>query len=237
MSKIIIFSGAGLDAPSGIRTFRDSNGLWNEHKIDDVCNERTWINNYELVHEFYNERRKDLKNVSPNKAHKVLKEIEQEFDNVINITMNVSDLLDRENISNTKLHGDLTKMECSKCGHIFDIGYEMYDKERKCPKCNGYRTVKPHIVFFGGQAPNYKVLYEVFGEPFTEDDIIIVIGTLGNVVPIQSLIRYKDCKKILCNMEKSMYLSEEFFDEVYYESIETAIPKIKDFIKDVRGVY
>ena len=72
--KIIIFSGAGLDAPSGVRTFRDADGLWNEHKIEDVCTQSTWKRNFDLVHEFYNQRRTDLKGTEINHAHKVIKE-------------------------------------------------------------------------------------------------------------------------------------------------------------------
>lgn len=233
MGKIIFFSGAGLDAPSGIRTFRDANGLWNDHKIEDVCTESTWIKNYDLVHDFYNERRRQLKEVEPNIAHKVLKEIQDEYNDVIHLTMNVSDLLDREGVDNIKLHGNLREIICPKCFHKFDIGYEAYNLESKCENCNGYKALKPNIVFFGGEAPNYMKLYNVV-ENIQKDDIVVVIGTMGNVVDVQSLFGMKNCYKILCNMEKSEYILDGCFNEVYYESIETAILKIRDSIKKIK---
>jgi len=129
--KIVIFSGAGLDAPSGIRTFRDANGLWNEHKIEDVCSESSWKKNFNLVHSFYNQRRTDLKNVEPNHAHKVIKRITDKYgkDTVLNVTMNVSDLQERVDLECLHVHGELTKMQCEACGNNWDIGYNEFNPE------------------------------------------------------------------------------------------------------------
>jgi len=237
--KIIIFSGAGLDAPSGIKTFRDSDGLWNEHKIEDVCTQSTWRDNFELVHKFYNDRRTNLKEVEPNHAHKVIKEIVDKYgkENVINVTMNVSDLLERAGIECLHVHGELTKMECEDCGNNWDIGYEKFNTEKdKCPECGAIKGVKPKIVFFGGSAGMYSYMNRAFEHTMNKDTIVIIIGTQGNVVDVESKLINTPCKKILCNMQASADINVKKigFDKVYYESIETAIDKIKEDIDEFR---
>ena len=235
--KIIIFSGAGLDAPSGIRTFRDANGLWNEHKIEDVCTERTWKKNFELVHNFYNERRKELKDVEPNYAHKVITEIINKYgkENVYNITMNVSDMFERLNTEVLHVHGELIKMECSHCYHNWNIDYNSFDITKdRCPECSSLKSVRPKIVFFGGPAPLYSYLNRAFSHAINKDSIVIVIGTQGNVVDVEDLLLGTKCKKILCNMEESEDIDVDLikFNEVYYENIETSIDKVFQFIKN-----
>ncbi|MDF1878425.1 NAD-dependent deacetylase [Sulfurimonas sp. SAG-AH-194-C20] len=230
--KIIIFSGAGLDAPSGIKTFRDTDGLWNEHKIEDVCTQSTWKKNFELVHEFYNARRNDLKNAMPNHAHKIIAKITEKYgkDTVLNITMNVSDLQERVGIECLHVHGELTKMECEACGATWDIGYKSFDiNTEKCPKCESLKGVRPKIVFFGGRAPLYSYMLRAFEYALHPDSIIIIIGTQGNVVNIENNLISTPCKKILCNMEASTDIDckKIGFNKVYYESIETAIEKIE----------
>ena len=230
--KIIIFSGAGLDAPSGVQTFRDTNGLWNEHKIEDVCTESTWKKNFNLVHNFYNQRRMELANVEPSHAHKVIKEINDLYPgDVINMTMNVSDLQERVGVECLHVHGELTKMVCANCGHKWNIGYEAWNNEA-CSECNKIDGVRPDIVFFGGQAPMYTYLWRGFEHTMHPDSIVIIIGTQGNVVSVEDNLVGTHCKKILCNMQSSgdINVKKIKFDKVYYESIETAIDKIKDDI-------
>src|ERR1017187_8933332 len=107
--KIVIFSGAGLDAESGVETFRSKNGLWNNHRIEDVATPEGWKKDRKKVLDFYNERRKQMPDVKPNAAHEALAKLEERFD-VINITQNVSDLLERGGSKNIiHLHGELTK--------------------------------------------------------------------------------------------------------------------------------
>lgn len=232
--KTIIFSGAGLSAESGISTFRDSNGLWENHKIDDVCNERTWKQNFQMVHDFYNARRSQLAEVEPNDAHKAIAEFQKTNDVVI-ITQNVDDLLERAGCTDViHVHGELTKMECTACGYIYSIGYDTFNcLEDRCPKCNSRRGVKPHIVFFGGQAPFYKSMYKHFDILDEADTQLIVVGTMGNVVPIANMIssrgHYKKvvkAKTVLCNLEPSQDLPESLFDEVYYDKATIVLPKI-----------
>lgn len=236
--KIIIFSGAGLSAESGISTFRDSNGLWENHKIEEICNESTWKKNFEKVHNFYNERRVQLATVQPNEAHKTIKRMYDKFgDDLIIMTQNVDDLLERAGISRENilhLHGFLTEMQCTACGNIWDIGYSEFNTETdRCPVCNSLNGVKPNIVFFGGQAPAYTYLYRAL--KYLEHPLskLIVIGTLGNVVPVDDFTKHiNKSKKILNNLEKSEWINGDNFGKVFYEPATTALPKIEELLKD-----
>ena len=246
--KIVIFTGAGLSAPSGIKTFRGSGGLWENHNINEICNEGTWKKNFDSVHTFYNARRKQMNSVEPNHAHRRLAELQSKYpDEVVLITQNVDNLLEKSGCKNVlHVHGELNKMECTACGiDAWDIGDRDWDqKTERCPKCNSRKGIKPFVVLFGGVAPMYfqmgKELEEV---AMDNDSILVVLGTQGNVVPIASGICYfldpyspfsfRNAKKtinahtILNNMEANHdSLPEVLFDEIYYESCETAIDKI-----------
>ena len=231
--KIIIFSGAGISAESGIKTFRGANGLWENHKIDEICNQYTWEQNYDLVHEFYNQRRLQLAQVKPNYAHDIVAQIKEKYQNdCIVITQNIDDMFERAGCKNViHVHGELTKMECMSCSNIFDIGYEEFSIGDKCPKCSGH-NIKPFIVFFGGQAPKYMDMYDAFTHLQNEDSIAVVIGTLGNVVQINANLEIMDCHKILNNLEKSPYIDDSQFDRVYYEEATSAIEKIEADINE-----
>lgn len=233
--KIIIFSGAGISQPSGISTFRDSNGLWENHKIEEICNENAWKNNFEAVHKFYNQRRTQLAEVQPNIAHKTVAKIIEKYgeENVINVTQNVDDLFERAGVEALHLHGDLTRLKCEACGHNWSVGHQAFNIETdRCSKCNSLKAVRPDIVFFYGHAPNYIEMYKAFDYTMHKNSIVIVIGTMGNVVNISQMLWSTPCKKILCNMEESEYIKTDNFDAVYYESVETAIHKIVQNIED-----
>ena len=229
MSKIVIFSGAGISAESGIPTFRDKNGLWENHKVEDVADYNTWKDNYDLVHKFYNERRNDLLTVEPNAAHHAVSRWINEYKNVIVITQNIDDLFERAGCSNViHLHGDLQELKCEACGEIWNIGYGSWDnKISLCPnlKCNSHKCVKPNVVFFHENAPLYHVL-DMTLESLEHDDTFVVIGTMGNVVPIGSYLRYAPGMKILNNLEPNIALPNDVFDHTFYMPASKAIVKI-----------
>lgn len=232
--KIIIFSGAGISAESGISTFRDTNGLWENYSIEEICNQNSWKHNFEAVHTFYNQRRLELNEVKPNKAHKSVATLKQIYgEDCYVITQNVDDLFERAGCRDVlHVHGELRKMECNACGHIWDIGYNLFDINKdRCPKCNSLKGVKPYIVFFGGLAPKYKEMYRAFEATKHKDSIVVVIGTMGNVIHIESLLKHKLCKKILNNLEVSKYIDDTIFDKVYYDKATKVIDKIE---KDIR---
>lgn len=121
--KIVVFSGAGIDAESGISTFRDANGLWENHRIEDVCSFHTWEDNYDLVHKFYDDRREQLGTVFPNVAHTLVSYWQKKY-TCLNITTNVSDLFERAGVKDTvHLHGFLPEVKNVETGKISNIGY------------------------------------------------------------------------------------------------------------------
>ena len=238
--KIIIFSGAGLSAESGISTFRDSNGLWENHKIEEICNEHTWKANFSKVHFFYNQRRIQLANVIPNEAHNAIKRMHDKFgDDMLVITQNVDPLLEsagilKENILH--LHGFLTEMQCTDCGNVWDIGYSEFNIETdRCPRCSSLKGVKPNIVFFNSKAPMYTYLYRALEYLEHPKSKLIIVGTLGNVLPVDSFTSHiHKSKKILNNLEESEYIDAENFEHIFYEPATTALPKIEEILKDWR---
>lgn len=233
--KIIIFSGAGLSAESGISTFRDSNGLWENYKIEDVCNENTWRKNFDLVHSFYNQRRIQLKDAEPNEAHKTIKRLYNRFgDDLIIITQNVDNLIEKAGIPENKiihLHGRLEYVQCQCCENRWKIYYNEFKPNiDSCPECNSF-DVKPFIVFFNGQAPEYLKLYNTLDTFRKAGGYFVVVGTMGNVVSIDDLLRgIPKNLKILNNLEPSKYINSQKYGQVFYEPATIALPKIEKFL-------
>lgn len=182
MKKIVVFTGAGISAESGIQTFRDSDGIWNNYKIEDVATANAWLYNREQLLDFYNLRHKELQNVKPNKAHKILANLEKDFDVKI-ITQNVDDLHERAGSTNVlHLHGELTKKRSCLDKTIYDWSYgEDLSTSSVAPDGSAMR---PHIVFFGEAVPNMDLAYEIAYEA----DILIVIGTSLNVYPAADIL-------------------------------------------------
>lgn len=201
---LYIFTGAGISAESGIQTFRGNDGLWDNHKISEICNINTWIQNYDKVHDFYNERRKLLGSVTPNRAHEMIATWSKKYDATV-FTQNVDDLLEKAGCQNViHLHGFLTEMVCQKCGKKTDIGYNSWTPDvalEHHQHCNGTKKlfIKPNVVFFHEMAPKYKILYDTL-ENLTSEDIFIVMGTSFQVIPIDAELFDTPCKKILADI-------------------------------------
>lgn len=201
--KIVIFSGAGVSRESGILTFRDNkDGLWNNHKVDDVATPEGWRKNRELVINFYNERRRQLPDVQPNDAHKLIAELEKDFDVTI-VTQNVDDLHERAGSTNIiHLHGELTKARGAFYNHkpsptdqVYDIGYNDINIGDTCAVTGS--QLRPHIVWFGEYPFGVELAYQKIGEA----DILIIVGTslqigytlnLLTEVPLEAKIYFVD---------------------------------------------
>lgn len=186
MKKLVVLTGAGMSAESGISTFRDSGGLWEQYKIEDVATPEAWERNPALVHHFYNLRREQLINAAPNAGHIGLAALEKHFDVKI-ITQNVDNL--HERAGSTKvlhLHGELMKMRSTGPSHEV---YEVYPQKIDfkvgdlCPK--GY-PLRPHIVWFGEEVPNYEIALEIVQSA----DMVVIIGTSMQVYPAAGLLHY-----------------------------------------------
>lgn len=190
--KIVVLTGAGISAESGISTFRDANGLWENHDIMEVASIDGYLKNPELVQDFYNQRRKQLFDVTPNAAHYFLQELENEFDVTI-ITQNVDDLHERAGSKNIiHLHGELRKAKSDKDENLV---YDWNDDIKIGDLAEDRNQLRPAIVWFGEMVPMMdNAIDEVL-----KADILIVIGTSLQVYPAASLLDYASVKtQIIC---------------------------------------
>jgi len=237
MPKLVVLSGAGLSAPSGVSTFRDKDGLWTKHDLDQVCDIITWKDNRELVHSFYNGLRADLAKAKPTAGHAMVAGWKNIYPNRTTVlTQNVDDLLERAGCHGVvHLHGCLQDMHCTACGDRWNIGYTAWDPEKdRCPDCNSPKGVKPGVVFFRETAPKYASLYQAFRK-LTEKDTVVIIGTSGQVVNVDFLVFDTPAFTILNNMEPSPYINEDHFDRVYHSSIEIAADEIDRLVRERMG--
>lgn len=184
--KLVISTGAGISAESGISTFRDADGLWEQYPVMDVASAEGFARNPALVHEFYNARRKQLLTVEPNDAHRGLVELEDNFD-VMVITQNVDNLHERAGSSKVlHLHGELMKIRSMKVeSRIYELTPDNLETSPKTRDKYG-DPVRPHIVFFQEAVPNIELAIDWVQEA----DIFVVIGTSLNVYPAAGLLRY-----------------------------------------------
>ena len=180
---LVVLTGAGISAESGIKTFRDANGLWEGHDVMEVASPKGFAKNPELVLDFYNQRRRQLKNVSPNKAHKTLAELEKDY-KVSVITQNVDDLHERGGSTDVlHLHGELRKIRST--GNINDIKHWEDDIVIGDTCKNGYQ-LRPHIVWFGEDVPLIDKAIEICETA----DILLIIGTSMQVYPAATLMNF-----------------------------------------------
>lgn len=191
--KLVVLTGAGISAESGIQTFRGGNGLWDNEPVEAVASIEGWYDDPERVINFYNKRRAQLATVQPNRAHIILKELEEQFDVTV-VTQNVDNLHERAGSSHIiHLHGELTKVRPVDCytdqdryseRYVTDIGYEPIHIGDTGGPHN--RQLRPHIVWFGEQVPNLEMAVQAVSEA----DILLIVGTSMQVYPAASLYRY-----------------------------------------------
>jgi len=184
MQHLVVLTGAGISAESGIKTFRDQDGLWENYDVMEVASYDGWLRNQDLVLQFYNDRRHQLKSAQPNAGHKGLVELEKYF-NVSVITQNVDDLHERAGSKNIlHLHGELTKARSTKNpAYITDIRYNDINTGDLCPEG---AQLRPHIVWFGEEVPAISEAISIIQKA----DLFVIIGTSLNVYPAAGLIDY-----------------------------------------------
>ncbi len=182
MEKIVVFTGAGVSAESGIKTFRDQGGLWEQHDITDVATPEGFAKNPELVLEFYNERRRNVLDSEPNKAHRAVARLEEGYE-VDVITQNIDDLHERAGSSNVlHLHGEILKARSSlDPSLLYDVGREGIKLGDKCEKGS---QLRPHVVWFGEPVPAMEKALRLTQTA----DIILTVGTSLNVYPAAGLV-------------------------------------------------
>jgi NAD-dependent deacetylase len=191
MKRLVILTGAGMSSESGIKTFRDSGGLWEEYNVTEVATPGAWAKNRDLVLRFYNERRRQLEGCKPNEGHIGLANLEKYFDVRI-ITQNIDDLHERAGSTKiTHLHGELTMARSTvNPSLLYKIGYSDINPGNCCEKGS---QLRPHIVWFGEEVPMMDEAVIIAAEA----DIFVVIGSSLNVYPAAGLINYAPQKASL----------------------------------------
>ncbi len=184
MKKIIVLSGAGISAESGLKTFRDSDGLWENYRIEDVATPSAWKTNRQVVLEFYNERRKQIIEAAPNPAHIALATLQEKFDVTI-ITQNIDDLHERAGSKKVlHLHGEIFKSRSSiDPSLIYPVNGSLLNEGETCEKGS---QLRPHIVWFGELVPALEEAADIVSRA----DIFIVVGTSLAVYPAASLVHF-----------------------------------------------
>ncbi len=216
--KIAVLTGAGISAESGLKTFRDSNGLWEGHDVMEVASPQGFAANPELVLEFYNQRRRQLLEVAPNAAHLALSEMEKEHEVVI-VTQNVDDLHERAGSSRVvHLHGELLKVRST-----FDETLVMDWREdlNLGDLCEFNHQLRPHIVWFGEAVP----MIEVAAELVMAADCVMIVGTSMQVYPAAGLIQYASPNAQVHFVDPNPSISSSERITVYSEKATTGVPK------------
>ena len=219
MKNLVVFTGAGISAESGLGTFRDSGGLWENYKIEEVATLEAFVKNPELVLDFYNLRRRQMIKSKPNNAHYSLNLLEKKF-NLSIITQNVDDLHERSGSKNVlHLHGQLNQSMSTNDGRVYDIEGSELNIGDCCPLGS---QLRPNVVWFGEMVPNIQIATEIVAKA----DIFIIIGTSLNVYPAASLLNYvsESCRVILIDKDPVMVDGIE----ILAESATIGVPKIVD---------
>lgn len=201
--NIVILTGAGISAESGLKTFRDSGGLWENHRVEDVATPQGFAQNPKLVQRFYNLRRQQLKEAEPNPAHIALAELEQQWQgNFLMVTQNVDNLHERAGSKHVlHMHGELQKVSCQRSLEVF-FWTDDVTIDTLCPCCNIAGSLRPYIVWFG-EIPLYM---DTIAEALIQCDIFVAIGTSGLVYPAAGFVheaKYHAATTIECNLEPS----------------------------------
>ncbi len=223
IQSIVILTGAGISAESGINTFRASDGLWENHSVDDVATPEGFDRNPEMVHQFYNQRRRQLfdEGIRPNPAHLALARLEREFrGEVLLITQNVDNLHERAGSKNLlHLHGELLKMRCQETHMVFDARDDLcFDSLCRCCQIQG--NLRPHIIWFG-EIPLHM---QQINRALESCDLFMAIGTSGNVYPASGFYEVAKIRKAH-TVELNLQETGSSFDEHIYGPASVVVPQ------------
>lgn len=222
--KIAVLTGAGVSAESGIKTFRDSDGLWEGHDVMEVASPEGFARNPAVVLDFYNQRRRQLVTVQPNAAHLALAELEKNH-NVTIITQNVDDLHERAGSTNViHLHGELLKARSSFDEDLI-LDWKTDLNLGDCCKHN--HQLRPHIVWFGEMVP----MIETAAEVVERADVLIIVGTSMQVYPAAGLVQYAKMDAHIYFVDPKPTISENKRITVLAENASTGVPKVVELLK------
>ena len=227
--SIVVLTGAGISAESGLATFRAEDGLWANHRVEDVATPDAFLRNPDLVQTFYNTRRNQLKTVEPNAAHIALAELEKNWPGeFLLVTQNVDDLHERAGSKNlVHMHGELKKTRCINTGMVFNWEGDIIGSS-KCDCCNDFGSLRPHIVWFGEMPLEFENIYNAL----TSCSLFVAIGTSGTVYPAAGFVEEalnNGCQHTVeINLKPSV--GESFFDEIVYG---LATEKVPEFVEKI----
>lgn len=222
--SIVVLTGAGISAESGIKTFRASDGLWEQHRIEDVATPEAFERDPALVQRFYNLRRAPILNneVIPNSAHRALARLEREFGGeFLLVTQNIDNLHEQGGSENVlHMHGEILKMRCARTDRVFDCQQEI-NVENCCACCDLPGTLRPHIVWFGEMPLFMEEIYQAL----ESCDLFLSIGTSGNVYPAAGFVQMANqagARTIEINLEESNVATA--FDDAIYGKASLTLP-------------
>ncbi|MGH1461404.1 MAG: Sir2 family NAD+-dependent deacetylase [Neptuniibacter sp.] len=230
IESIVILTGAGISAESGIRTFRASDGLWEDHKVDDVATPEAFERDPHLVHRFYNERRKQLlsDSVKPNPAHHALAKLENKFPGKsLLVTQNIDNLHERAGSENLiHMHGELLNMRCKNTGMVYRTDSDS-QPEDLCQCCGSSGNLRPDIVWFGEMPMQMDRIYNAL----ENCDLFISIGTSGHVYPAAGFVEMANaCGAVTVELNLEPSKKESAFDHHIYGHASEVVP---EFINDI----
>ena len=237
LPNVVVLTGAGISAESGIKTFRDQNGLWEDHSIEEVATYEAFLKNPELVHRFYNMRRQQLlsKSVMPNPAHMALRKM---FDflgeeNFFLVTQNIDDLHDRTGTPCVHMHGELLKGRCEGCETLFEVKVDL-TPSAECKSYDQPGQLRPHVVWFG----EIPIAMEQIYNQLENCDLFLSIGTSGLVYPaaqfVQQAKRVGGAKCVEFNMGDTP-ISIDFDESIVGPAGETLPVWVDQFVKKYGG--
>tara|TARA_B100001123_G_C15076137_1_gene933725 strand:- start:123 stop:833 length:711 start_codon:yes stop_codon:yes gene_type:complete len=227
-SKVVILTGAGVSAESGVKTFRDNDGLWENHRIEDVATPEAWMLNPNLVWKFYQARRNQLLDVEPNPAHIAIAKMESEIESFTLITQNVDDLHERGGSNSViHMHGRLQTLRCEESGaaeHRME-NPDLIDEFVYCNCCFEPSRMRPDIVWFGEIPMHMEEIYQ----SVETCEVFIVVGSSGHVYPAAGLVNVANsfgAHTILVNYEMPVNASD--FDEIHIGKAGEILPDLTD---------
>lgn len=225
LPRVVVLTGAGISAESGIRTFRAADGLWEDHKVEDVATPEGFARDPQKVQDFYNARRRQLQQpeIQPNAAHEALAELEAALgDHFLLVTQNIDNLHERAGNSHViHMHGELLKVRCATSGQILHWGDDVKPDDR-CHCCQFPSVLRPHVVWFGEMPLQMDEIYAAISEA----DYFVAIGTSGHVYPAAGFVheaKLQGAHTVELNLEPSQVGSE--FEEKDYGLASEVVPK------------
>lgn len=224
--KIVFLTGAGISAESGLATFRSENGLWNNHRVEDVATIEAYYRNQDYVHDFYNTMKPELWNAKPNAGHLAITKLQQEYPAEVHIiTQNIDTLHEKAKSKNVHhIHGQINQAVCLHCGHVIDSWGDV-TSETVCESCGVQGMMKPNIVFFGENL----LCMDVVENLLSQADLFVSVGTSGVVFPAASFVqtaKYYGADTVEFNLEPTS--NNFYFDRHIMGKAGETLPKFVD---------